>query len=111
VNRLREASALPWLVKDGERVWHLSQGCRTNSSPTGRRPRRRWRSSTLSAPVRSTWTQATGSRAPMLGRSKTAIDSACELIGFWRFNAFGRQVLAEQPRSSPALWAEWITAN
>src|SRR3981189_2653643 len=45
----------------------------------------------------------------MLGQSKTAIqaeiDSACELIGFWRFNAaFGQQVLAEQPRSAAGVW-------
>ena len=26
MSRLREASALPWLVKDGERVWHLYAG-------------------------------------------------------------------------------------
>jgi 1-pyrroline-5-carboxylate dehydrogenase len=47
--------------------------------------------------------------ATMLGQSKTAIqaeiDSACELIDFWRFNAaFGAQVLAEQPISSPGIW-------
>ncbi len=47
--------------------------------------------------------------ATMLGQSKTAfqaeIDAACELIDFWRFNvAFGRQVLAEQPNSSPGVW-------
>ena len=47
--------------------------------------------------------------ATMLGQSKTVfqaeIDSACELIDFWRFNvAFGRQVLSEQPLSSPGVW-------
>lgn len=47
--------------------------------------------------------------ATMLGQSKTAhqaeIDSACELIDFWRFNPhFGRQILAEQPISSPGIW-------
>ncbi|MEU4779967.1 L-glutamate gamma-semialdehyde dehydrogenase [Micromonospora sp. NPDC023633] len=47
--------------------------------------------------------------ATMLGQGKTAIqaeiDSACELIDFWRYNvAFGRQVLAEQPVSSPGVW-------
>ncbi|HEX2901882.1 MAG TPA: L-glutamate gamma-semialdehyde dehydrogenase [Jatrophihabitans sp.] len=47
--------------------------------------------------------------ATMLGQSKTAvqaeIDSACELIDFWRYNcAFGAQVLAEQPVSSPGVW-------
>jgi 1-pyrroline-5-carboxylate dehydrogenase len=53
--------------------------------------------------------RATLNAATMLGQSKTAIqaeiDSACELIDFWRFNvAFGRQVLAEQPVSSPGVW-------
>jgi 1-pyrroline-5-carboxylate dehydrogenase len=47
--------------------------------------------------------------ATMLGQSKTAvqaeIDSACELIDFLRFNAgFGRQILADQPASSPGVW-------
>ena len=47
--------------------------------------------------------------ATMLGQSKTAIqaeiDSACELIDFWRFNvAFGRRIMAEQPQSSPGVW-------
>jgi 1-pyrroline-5-carboxylate dehydrogenase len=40
--------------------------------------------------------------ATMLGQSKTAqqaeIDSACELIDFWRFNAhYARQIVADQP--------------
>jgi 1-pyrroline-5-carboxylate dehydrogenase len=40
--------------------------------------------------------------ATMLGQSKTVwqaeIDSACELIDFWRFNAhFAKQIVAEQP--------------
>ncbi|WP_185995127.1 L-glutamate gamma-semialdehyde dehydrogenase [Nocardioides campestrisoli] len=48
--------------------------------------------------------------ATMLGQSKTAqqaeIDSACELIDFWRFNVhFAAQVLAEQPLvSAPGVW-------
>jgi 1-pyrroline-5-carboxylate dehydrogenase len=47
--------------------------------------------------------------ATMLGQSKTCyqaeIDSACELIDFWRFNVhFARQILAEQPESSPGVW-------
>jgi 1-pyrroline-5-carboxylate dehydrogenase len=45
----------------------------------------------------------------MLGQSKTAIqaeiDSACELIDFWRFNVdFARRIHAEQPISSPGIW-------
>ena len=47
--------------------------------------------------------------ATMLGQSKTAyqaeIDTPCELVDFWRFNvAFARQILAEQPISSPGVW-------
>jgi 1-pyrroline-5-carboxylate dehydrogenase len=47
--------------------------------------------------------------ATMLNQSKTAhqaeIDSACELIDFWRFNAaFTEQILQEQPKSSAGVW-------
>ncbi len=47
--------------------------------------------------------------ATMLGQSKSCyqaeIDSACELADFWRFNvAFARQVLENQPNSSPGAW-------
>jgi 1-pyrroline-5-carboxylate dehydrogenase len=48
--------------------------------------------------------------ATMLGQSKTAwqaeIDSACELIDFWRFNVhYARQILAEQPvTNSRGVW-------
>ncbi len=47
--------------------------------------------------------------ATMLGQSKTAyqaeIDASCELVDFWRFNvAFARQILAQQPISSPGVW-------
>ena len=58
----------------------------------------------LAGPWRDTLNAAT-----MLGQSKTVyqaeIDSACELIDFLRFNVgFGRQILAEQPISSPGVW-------
>jgi 1-pyrroline-5-carboxylate dehydrogenase len=47
--------------------------------------------------------------ATMLGQSKTAfqaeIDSACELIDFWRFNVhYAQERSAEQPLSSPGMW-------
>jgi 1-pyrroline-5-carboxylate dehydrogenase len=47
--------------------------------------------------------------ATMLGQSKTAhqaeIDSACELIDFWRFNVhFAERLHREQPMSSPGVW-------
>ncbi len=53
--------------------------------------------------------RATINASTMLGQSKTAfqaeIDSACELIDFWRFNAyFATQVYAEQPESAPGTW-------
>src|ERR671921_618043 len=58
----------------------------------------------LSGPWRNTLAAAT-----MLGQSKTCyqaeIDTPCELVDFWRFNvAFGRQILTEQPISSPGVW-------
>jgi 1-pyrroline-5-carboxylate dehydrogenase len=47
--------------------------------------------------------------ATMLGQSKTAfqaeIDSACEIIDFWRFNVhFGQELLEEQPLSDHTMW-------
>jgi 1-pyrroline-5-carboxylate dehydrogenase len=58
----------------------------------------------LAGPWRQTLNAAT-----MLGQSKTAyqaeIDSACELIDFWRWNVhFAREVLAEQPVSGAGVW-------
>ncbi|MFF8773490.1 L-glutamate gamma-semialdehyde dehydrogenase [Kitasatospora sp. NPDC015120] len=58
----------------------------------------------LAGPWRETLNAAT-----MLGQSKTAqqaeIDSACELIDFWRWNVhFAREILADQPVSSPGVW-------
>src|SRR5215203_1084912 len=58
----------------------------------------------LAGPWRQTLNAAT-----MLGQSKTAyqaeIDAACELIDFWRYNVhFARQIMAEQPESSPGIW-------
>ncbi len=58
----------------------------------------------LAGPWRDTINAAT-----MLGQSKTVhqaeIDAACELIDFWRFNvSFARDILAEQPVSSPGVW-------
>src|SRR5437879_3845714 len=47
--------------------------------------------------------------ATMLGQSKTAfqaeIDSACEIIDFWRFNVhYGQELLDEQPTSDHTAW-------
>ncbi|MBN9108474.1 MAG: L-glutamate gamma-semialdehyde dehydrogenase [Pseudonocardia sp.] len=58
----------------------------------------------LAGPWRHTLNAAT-----MLGQSKSVqqaeIDSACELIDFWRWNVHcARRVIAEQPVSSPGVW-------
>jgi 1-pyrroline-5-carboxylate dehydrogenase len=58
----------------------------------------------LAGPWRDTLNAAT-----MLGQSKSVhqaeIDSACELIDFWRFNVhFARSIIAEQPSSAPGEW-------
>jgi 1-pyrroline-5-carboxylate dehydrogenase len=58
----------------------------------------------LAGPWRDTVNAAT-----ILGQSKSVqqaeIDSACELIDFWRFNvSFARRLLEEQPESSPGIW-------
>jgi 1-pyrroline-5-carboxylate dehydrogenase len=58
----------------------------------------------LAGPWRYTLAAAT-----MLGQSKTCyqaeIDTPCELVDFWRFNVyFGREILTEQPLSSPGVW-------
>jgi 1-pyrroline-5-carboxylate dehydrogenase len=56
----------------------------------------------------TTW-RATLNAATMLGQSKTVfqaeIDSASELIDFWRFNPYyAEQLYAEQPISSHTMW-------
>jgi 1-pyrroline-5-carboxylate dehydrogenase len=56
----------------------------------------------------TTW-RMTLNAATMLGQSKTVfqaeIDSASELIDFWRFNVgFAQELFHEQPASSHAIW-------
>jgi 1-pyrroline-5-carboxylate dehydrogenase len=56
----------------------------------------------------TTW-RDTLNAATMLGQSKTVfqaeIDSACEIIDFWRFNAhYGQELLDEQPFSDHTMW-------
>ena len=56
----------------------------------------------------TTW-RSTINAATMLGQSKTVfqaeIDSASEMIDFWRFNAFFAQELySQQPISGPGVW-------
>jgi 1-pyrroline-5-carboxylate dehydrogenase len=56
----------------------------------------------------TTW-RDTLNAATMLGQSKTVfqaeIDSACETIDFWRFNArYSQEILDEQPLSDHATW-------
>jgi 1-pyrroline-5-carboxylate dehydrogenase len=56
----------------------------------------------------TTW-RDTINGATMLGQSKTIfqaeIDSACEIVDFWRFNAhYGQELLGEQPISDHTMW-------
>jgi 1-pyrroline-5-carboxylate dehydrogenase len=56
----------------------------------------------------TTW-RSTLNAATMLGQSKTVfqaeIDSACELIDFWRFNAqYAQDLYSEQPIAAPGVW-------
>ena len=56
----------------------------------------------------TTW-RDTLNAATMLGQSKTVfqaeIDSACEIIDFWRFNAhYAQELLDEQPISDHTMW-------
>ncbi|NNF27332.1 MAG: L-glutamate gamma-semialdehyde dehydrogenase, partial [Gemmatimonadetes bacterium] len=56
----------------------------------------------------TTW-RSTLNAATMLGQSKNPfqaeIDAACELIDFWRFNAyFAEQIFDQQPHSDTGVW-------
>jgi 1-pyrroline-5-carboxylate dehydrogenase len=56
----------------------------------------------------TTW-RPTLNAATMLGQSKTVfqaeIDSACELIDFWRYNAaYAQELYSEQPVSNHSMW-------
>ena len=107
----RHAAVLGTTAESGTREWLAAVDAALAAAPA-------WRSTSyddraavilraaelLAGPWRDTLNAAT-----MLGQSKTVlqaeIDAACELIDFLRFNvAFGRQVLAEQPVSSPGVW-------
>ncbi|MGE5836238.1 MAG: L-glutamate gamma-semialdehyde dehydrogenase [Acidobacteriota bacterium] len=61
------------------------------------------------AELLSTSWRATLNAATMLGQAKTVfqaeIDSACELIDFWRFNvSYAQELYQEQPINSPGVW-------
>ena len=61
------------------------------------------------AELLSTSWRATLNAATMLGQAKTVfqaeIDSACELIDFWRFNvSYAQELYQEQPLNSPGVW-------
>jgi 1-pyrroline-5-carboxylate dehydrogenase len=61
------------------------------------------------AELLATGWRATLNATTMLGQSKTVfqaeIDSACELIDFWRFNPhYAQELYAEQPLSSSSMW-------
>jgi 1-pyrroline-5-carboxylate dehydrogenase len=61
------------------------------------------------AELLATTERATLNAATMLGQSKTVyqaeIDSACELIDFWRFNPhYAQELYDEQPMSTGGMW-------
>jgi 1-pyrroline-5-carboxylate dehydrogenase len=58
--------------------------------------------------LRTTWRQRLNATT-MLCQAKTChqaeIDTACELIDFWQFNAhYAQQILSDQPQSNPGMW-------
>jgi len=99
--------------------WHKATGEQvTKAVAAAREARREWGSWSWedraavflkAAELLATTWRDTLNAATMLGQSKTAyqaeIDSACELIDFWRFNPyFAQELYAEQPLSSAAMW-------
>ena len=61
------------------------------------------------AELLATTSKATVNAATMLGQAKTVfqaeIDSACELIDFWRFNAqYAQEIYSEQPANGVGVW-------
>ncbi len=94
------AAEIDAAVKSGQEAWH-----EWSEMPWQERAAVFLRAAELLAgPHRDTLNAAT-----MLGQSKTVIqaeiDSACELIDFYRFNPyFMTQIYNEQPASSPGVW-------
>ncbi|HEU4585678.1 MAG TPA: L-glutamate gamma-semialdehyde dehydrogenase [Gemmatimonadaceae bacterium] len=99
--------------------WHKATGAQvTEAIAAAREAQREWGSWAWedraavflkAAELLATTWRDTVNAATMLGQSKTAhqaeIDSACELIDFWRFNPyFAQELYDEQPLSSAAMW-------
>jgi 1-pyrroline-5-carboxylate dehydrogenase len=99
--------------------WHKATGEQvTQAIAAAREARREWGSWSWedraavflkAAELLATTWRDTLNAATMLGQSKTAhqaeIDSACELIDFWRFNPhFAQELYEEQPLSTSAMW-------
>jgi 1-pyrroline-5-carboxylate dehydrogenase len=99
--------------------WHRAGGAQAQQAiEAAREARRDWadwpfedRAAIFlkAAELLTTTGRQTLNAATMLGQSKTAfqaeIDSACELIDFWRFNPhYAQELLAEQPQSDHAMW-------
>jgi 1-pyrroline-5-carboxylate dehydrogenase len=107
----RHASVLGTTAESSAREWQAAVDAALAAAPAWRELSYDDRAAVLlraadllTGPWRDTLNAAT-----MLGQSKTCyqaeIDSACELIDFLRFNvAFGREILQEQPISSPGVW-------
>jgi 1-pyrroline-5-carboxylate dehydrogenase len=99
--------------------WHVAEQSHvTQAIDAALQARREWANWSLperaavflkAAELLTTTWRATLNAATMLGQSKTAIqaeiDSASELIDFWRFNPhYAQEMYEEQPISSHATW-------
>ena len=99
--------------------WHLAEPAHVRQAiDAALKARREWASWPLAdraavflkaAELLTTTWRATLNAATMLGQSKTAIqaeiDSASELIDFWRFNPhYAQELNGEQPISTHATW-------
>jgi 1-pyrroline-5-carboxylate dehydrogenase len=99
--------------------WHVAEQAHvTQAIDAALQARREWANWSLperaavflkAAELLTTTWRATLNAATMLGQSKTAIqaeiDSASELIDFWRFNPhYAQEMYEEQPISSHATW-------
>jgi 1-pyrroline-5-carboxylate dehydrogenase len=120
---IRTGSTLPSVMPHNHRHvlgdWHVAEQDHVNQAiEAARAAARDWSTWSLTdraavflraAELLTTTWRATLNAATMLGQSKTVvqaeIDSASELIDFWRFNPhYAQELYAEQPISTHAAW-------
>jgi 1-pyrroline-5-carboxylate dehydrogenase len=118
-SRRTSTAVMPFDHRHVLATWHMAEPAHVEAAiAAARAAHREWsrwpwedRAAVLlkAAELLSTGWRATVNAATMLGQAKTAhqaeIDSACELIDFWRFNvAFAAELYAEQPNNSTGVW-------